>query len=91
MKNANGAKKPENGRRRRKSDTTADWAGADAEILRSAIEAVTKDGGAIRFGYSKDGGAYAVGILGDGKPYTEYLPGAGNLDEWLEGFRDDFE
>lgn len=86
--------KPENStesRRRRKNDAVADWAAADAALLRAVIESITKDGGAVRFGYSRDGGAYAIGVYGDGKPFTEYFPATGVVDEWLEGIRLDYE
>ena len=86
--------KPQSGakrRRRVRNDTIADWGGVDAELLASVVATVTKDGGAIRFGYSRDGGAYAVGIYGDADPFTEYLPGTADVDEWLEGFRIDYE
>lgn len=91
MKKVDKTEKTAGNRRRRRNDAVADWAGADAELLRSVVESVTKDGGAIRFGYSRDGGAYAVGIYGDGEPYSEYLGATSNVDEWLEGLRIDYE
>jgi hypothetical protein len=91
MKKPEKGKKPEERRRKRHDTTPADWGGADSGVLRETIEAVTKDGGAIRFGYSSDGGAYSIGIYGDGKPFTEYLSGAGDVDAWLEGFKLDYE
>ncbi len=91
MKKESKPDKPAVNRRRRKNDAVADWDSADATLLRSVVSTITKDGGAIRFGYSRDGGAYAVGIFGDGKPFTEYLGATENVDEWLEGFRIDYE
>lgn len=91
MKKVGKSQKPEESRRRRKNDAVADWAAADAALLRSIIESITQDGGAIRFGYSRDGGAFAIGIYGDGKPFTEYFPATGEVDDWLEGFRLDYE
>lgn len=77
-------------KRRRVSDTTADWGGVDPELLASVVATVTAHGGAIRFGYSRDGGAYSVGIYGDGEPFTEYLGATADIVEWLEGIRDDY-
>lgn len=91
MKKSNNSKKTGERKRRRHDDTVADWGGADAELLRRVIEAVTLGGGAIRFGYSKDGGAYGIGIYGDGEPFTEYLPATADVDGWLEGFKLDYE
>jgi len=52
----------------------ADWGKIDSEILKRTIVAVTRAGGALRFGYTTDHGAYALGIYGDGpEPYTEYF------------------
>jgi len=68
---------------RRDNGAPADWAGANAELIRSAICAAAFVGGAIRFGYSRDGGAYAVGIYGDGEPYTEFVRPMEDLDDFL--------
>jgi hypothetical protein len=84
-------KKDEPQRRRRSKTHEADWGDANAELLQGVIALVCTDGRAIRFGYSRDGGAFAIGVYGDGKPYTEFLPGTQDVDEWLEGFRLDFE
>lgn len=78
-------------RKRRTSDFEADWSAVNGQLLQQVIANVTSDGGAIRFGYSRDGGTYAVGIYGDGKPFTEFCGDPKNVDEWLEGFRLDFE
>lgn len=85
------SKKTGERRRRRVETDCADWGSANAELLQRVIEVATAGGGAIRFGYSRDGGAYSVGIYGDGKPFTEFLPGPADVDEWLEGFRVDYE
>ncbi len=85
------AAKPVERRRKRNDETPADWGGCDPKILVSAIESVTKCGGAIRFGYSADGGAYSIGIYGDGEPFTEYKPGDADVDRWLEGIKLDYE
>jgi len=80
-------------RKRRGQTSTgspADWGSANSELLRRAVESVTRDGGAIRLGYTRDMGAYAVGIYENGEVYTEYIPPSVNLDEWLQGVIDDF-
>lgn len=59
----------------------ADWARADAELLRECIASVATVGGALRLGYSRDGGAYAIGVYGDGDPYTLYVPPSDDIDE----------
>jgi hypothetical protein len=83
--------KDEPSKRRRQNEQVADWAAASPELLQAVIANATQGDGAIRFGYSRDGGAYSVGVYGDGEPFTEYLPGSGDVDEWLEGFRLDYE
>jgi hypothetical protein len=82
--------------RKRRSDTTgkgtgvADWAGVDGDLLARAIAAVSRDGGAIRFGYTRDGGAFAIGFYGDGEPFTEYVTPTEDMSEWLKGVVDDY-
>lgn len=91
MNDGKKAKKVEKRRRRHGNETPADWGGASPELLASVVESVTKNGGAIRFGYSRDGGAYAIGIYGDGDPFTEYLGSTEDVDVWLESIRLDYE
>lgn len=91
MTKRTGSQKPEERRRRRQNDTVADWGGIDADLLRKLIEAITKSGGAIRFGYTRDGGAFSLGIYGDGKPFTEFHPGNDDAPNWLEGIFLDYE
>jgi hypothetical protein len=70
----------------------ADWMGANPDALLGAIEAISRTGGAIRFGYTRDGGAYAIGVYGDGEPYTVYVRPNEDLDQTLremaEAFRE---
>lgn len=74
------------------STNVADWGSVNEVALRDTIEAVTRTGCAIRFGYSRDGGAYAVGVVGDGDPYTVWAGSAEEVDIKLaalaESFRD---
>jgi hypothetical protein len=69
----------------------ADWGNATAELVLKAIEAITRDGGAIRFGYTRDGGAYAVGLYENGNTDTEYLKPSDDIDEYLKGIISDYE
>ena len=62
----------------------ADWASVDPTKIVRAIAAISRAGGAIRFGYTRDGGAYALGIMGDGEPYTEYLRPTDDIGEYLD-------
>lgn len=68
----------------------ADWASADPQILIAAIVAVTRDGGAIRFGYSRDGGVYAVGIYDNGTNETLYVRPSEGIDEFLRSVYERF-
>lgn len=62
----------------------ADWSKASADLIHACICAVTRQGGALRFGYTSDGGAYAVGVYGDGAPFTDYLKPGEDVDAYLE-------
>lgn len=61
----------------------ADWETVDAALVLRAIGIVSRQGGALRFGYTRDGGAYAIGVMGDGEPYTEYLRPSDDVGEYL--------
>jgi len=73
-----------------KSGTPADWTNADGDLLSRLAATISKDGGAVRLGYTRDGGAYAVGIYGDGDPYTVYIPPSEDLNEWIRNAIEDF-
>lgn len=74
-----------------KGGSPADWGGADGDLLARFAAVVSKDGGAVRLGYTRDGGAYAVGIYGDGDPYTVYIPPSEDINDWLRTAIEDFE
>lgn len=78
-------------RRKTGNATTADWTSATAELVLRAIAAITRDGGAIRFGYTRDGGAFAVGLYENGQTDTEYLKPTDDIDEYLQGIVDDYQ
>lgn len=71
--------------------SAADWASADADLLKRAIEVASAAGGAVRFGYTRDLGAYSVGIYGDGDPYTVTRSPGENIDNTLQDIIDLFE
>jgi len=77
-------------RRNRGNGEQADWGSVDAAKLLDAIDAVSRTGAAIRFGYTRDGGAFAIGIVGDGEPYTEYVRPSEDIDLYLDGLISDF-
>jgi hypothetical protein len=89
------AKKQEDKRKRRThskgNGSTADWTECEGEVLRKAVAAVARMGGAVRLGYTRDGGAYAVGIYGDGEPFTEYVPPSDDITEFMKGLIEDYE
>jgi hypothetical protein len=60
-------------------------------LVLKAIATITRDGGAIRFGYTRDGGAYAVGLYEDGNTDTEYLKPTDDIDEYLKGIISDYQ
>lgn len=69
---------------RNDSEQQADWTSANFDLIAGCIGRITKQGGAIRFGYTSDGGAYAVGIYGDGgAPYTDYVRPHEDIDAYL--------
>lgn len=70
--------------------TPADWAGVDGSLLVRLAATVSRDGGAIRLGYTRDGGAYAVGIYGDGEPYTIYISPSEDVNDWIRSAIEDF-
>lgn len=76
-------------RNRGKSDA-ADWASASPVDIQNAINAVTSNGYAVRFGYTRDGGAFAVGVLGDGEPYTDFIRPTEDIDLYLRGLYEDY-
>lgn len=88
-------RKQEEVRKRRSASSriggAADWSGVDGAVLARAVGAVSRNGGAIRFGYSRDGGAYAIGFYGDGDAFTEYVPPSDDIDEYLKGVIEDYE
>ncbi len=68
----------------------ADWMQANGTDVLNAIEAVSRTGGALRFGYTRDGGAYALGVYGDGEPYTVYVRPNEDLNQVLREMAETF-
>ena len=88
------AKAAQEKRMRRSHSSTgggaADWSEVDGELLRKAVAAIARLGGAVRLGYTRDGGAYAIGIYGDGEPFTEYVPPSQDVDAYLRELIEDY-
>ena len=78
-------------RNRRRTDIYAEYSQVRPEILIKCLDAVAREGGALRFGISRDGGAYSIGIYGDGEPYTEWIGVNDGINEFLEELADYFE
>lgn len=62
-----------------------DWGAIDPNILRGAIDAVTKAGGAIMFGVTADGGAYSLCLLQGDQKVKEYPHSISDCEETLQG------
>lgn len=78
--------------RRNASSVKANWGIVDPNDIMGLVCALTKDGRAVRFGYSRDQGAYALGIYGDGDaPYTTYCGVGDDVDEWVRSIISSFD
>lgn len=71
--------------------SAADWASANPDLLRRAVEIASVAGGAVRFGYTRDLGAYSIGIYGDGDPYTVTRSPSEDIDITLQDIIDLFQ
>lgn len=69
--------------RERRSSGLVTWDSIGSELLRDAVSAVSKSGGALRLGYTRDQGAYAIGVYGEGDPYTEYFHSVQDCTEFF--------
>jgi hypothetical protein len=70
----------------RGSAEPAEWGDVDSVLLRDAVTAIARNGGALQCGYTRDKGAFALRILGDGEPYTEYVRPNEDIGLWLREF-----
>lgn len=61
------------------------YSDADATIIKRAIDAVARGGGAIMFGVTSDGGAYSLCVLHDDSKVKDYPHGVDELHEALLG------
>lgn len=59
------------------------YADCDANLLRDALDAATKQGAALMFGVTSDAGAYSVLILDGNDKAREYPHGADELNDVL--------
>jgi len=65
--------------------TECHWSDVDATILRGAIDAVSKAGGALMFGVTSDGGAFSLCILQGDQKVKEYPHSPASCEETLTG------
>jgi hypothetical protein len=88
----NGKNPPANSRRRvlQTSGDAADWESCNCELLAKAIATVSRDGAAIRLGYTRDGGAYAIGFYDGDDKHTEYIRPGEDIDAYLTGVIEDY-
>lgn len=54
------------------SDTNNYWSAISPEVIRGAIDAVTRSGGAVMFGITADGGAYSLCVLQGNEKLKDY-------------------
>ena len=76
------------GSRRRGQE--AEWKNANPELLYYLIKLITEIGGAILFGRSRDGGAFSIKCWDAEGDWTDYLPGSGDVNEWLHEILNDY-
>lgn len=77
-------------RSKKTSAQVADWSNANGDLLVNAVAAVSRDGGALRLGYTRDGGAYAIGVYENGQMETEYVSPSEDINDYLRGVISDF-
>lgn len=61
----------------------ADWATVDSETIAELVEAFTRSGGVIGFGYTRDGGAYYISYFIDGERDNVYIRPTEDVDKRL--------
>lgn len=61
----------------------SDWNSVNPNLIRTAIEAATDDGGALLFGITSDKGARVIRVYGEGEPYSEYFGPHDDIEGWL--------
>lgn len=55
----------------------------DAALIKRAVDAVTRGGGALMFGITSDGGAYSLCVLHDAEKLKDYPHGAAECEAAL--------
>jgi len=66
-----------------------DYAKATPGWILAVIVEVTRQGGAVRFGYSRDGGIYVIGVYLAGEMENIYIKESEGLDTKLEELYND--
>ena len=69
----------------------ADWGSVDAQKLVRAIAIASKQGGALRLGYTRDGGAYAIGVYAGSNYFTDYIRPTEDIEDYLDELCKSFE
>jgi len=77
--------------RRGQTGFVADWAGVDGGLVVRCAAAISRDGGAIRLGYTRDGGAYAIGIYNGDDRKTVYVAPSEPIEEILREIAEFYE
>lgn len=70
-------------RQNKQADVQCLYSDCDGELLKSAVDSVTRKGAAIMFGVTSDGGAFSVLILDGNDKAREYPHGADELNDVL--------
>lgn len=69
----------------------ADWGSVNAEKLVRTIATASKQGGAVRLGYTRDGGAYAIGVYAGSNYFTDYVRPTEDIEGYLDDLTKSFE
>jgi hypothetical protein len=60
------------------------WSDVDSAVIRGAVDAVARAGGAIMFGVTSDGGCFSVCLLHNAEKIKEYPHNAEEVSDLLE-------
>src|SRR4051812_27422155 len=66
------------------------YSSIDAVVLRRAIDAITRRGGAVMLGVTSDGGAYSIVVLHENDKLKEYPHTAEELTDLLGQITEEF-
>lgn len=66
-----------------KSPESCLWSAVDSTLIRGALDAATRAGGAIMCSATSDGGAYSIVVLHAGEKLKEYPHGSAECEQVL--------